>query len=95
MPIKVLKIDELLNHSSEQRAAIDQSAWPNCAGHACDDDLVDILSLCVLVGLDRRQPLVVGCNRHCRRGGHLAIYPTNDFVREVDGAFIAIGAVRR
>ena len=27
---------------------------------ACDDDLVDSLSLCVLVGLGRRQPLVVG-----------------------------------
>jgi hypothetical protein len=48
-------VTRLLGHN----AAIEQSAWPNCGGHACDDYVVDSLSFCVLVGLGRGQRLAV------------------------------------
>jgi hypothetical protein len=62
---------------------------------ACDDQVVDSLSLCVLLGLGRGQRLAVGRNRHSRRDGHLATYLTNDFVGAAIDAFLAIGTVRR
>jgi hypothetical protein len=46
-----------------------------------DDEAVESLSLCVLVGLGR--------------GQRLTIYLTYDFVGEVDGALIAVSTARR